>query len=134
MLYDAKKWEPKPVVKTKFLTHKELGISPKGYEALVKVYQLLTDGTIPKRLFQMDTVGQPQISPEGDACGSPGCILGWCRAINPRFRHKKNGPLEALFFPNHVIGGYDASEKQAATALYGYLTTGDDGWKEAINR
>ncbi len=120
-----------------FKSASELGIEESFYEALVKVYWMLSDEVIPADLFRMDTVGGPRIQEE-ECCGTAGCILGWARAVGKKRYHSdfddvKRG-THRLFYPDHVVGSYGADRQQAARALLGYLTTGKDAWQEAMKR
>jgi len=128
-----------------FNSHEELGISERLYQALVQVYWLLVDERIPEKLFDMDEVGHPEFDKKGNACGTAGCILGWCEALDKDcatpggFIHDRffgwgdfQPPLSQLFLPDHVRGAFGAKRKQAAVAIHGYLTTGKDGWKQAM--
>lgn len=122
-----------------FKTAKQLKISQAKYDTLVKVYWLFVDEKIPEHLFNMGTVGGPQLK-GGKACGTPGCILGWCRAADkenksfrPLFGHDNSysGRLHYLFFSSCACST-NPSRAQAAHAIHNYLTTGAARWREVL--
>ncbi len=75
-------------------------------------------------------------------CGSVGCIGGHMAlahgiSVRGARRYVQNqaqsdGPLSALFFPDHTINyrhpGWRASAAQAACAIINFLTTGAPDW------
>lgn len=126
-----------------FKSAKDLKLRQEVYDALVKVYWMLADGVIPKRLFFMGTVGSPEINAKGKPCGSAGCIMGWCNAVTPGVIEPSSydsskglvGPTElnTLCFHPDAIGGWEgASKEQATKALHNYLTTGRANWREVL--
>lgn len=127
-----------------FKSHEELGIDERLYHALVQVYWLLADGKIPAELFDMTEVDGPKLV-KGKACGTAGCLLGWCEAIdkdcvtpngfvldsNARWSDFPR-ELSKVFLPDHYQRAFRATPKQAVAALHTYLTTGKEGWKQAF--
>lgn len=126
-----------------FKSHKDLHISEKMYDALVKVYWLLVDETIPEQLFCMGTIGQPKMV-KGSPCGTAGCLLGWARTIEPALHNGahydagfRSGNLGKLFYP--LVAGkrghaqLDANRGLAVKALHNYLTTGKADWRGVMN-
>lgn len=113
----------------------ELKIPEKLYGALLQVLGLLEREEIPKSLFSMRHISGPRIVND-EKCGTAGCIAGWCEAVSEGSYRYNRTPraLEMLFYPNHVPNevAYGATREQAAFALRTYLTTGKDGWKEAM--
>lgn len=122
-------------------TPKQLWISKQTYNALVQVLGLLEREEIPKGFFNMAYMGGPRLEalkPNADPhkCGSAGCIAGWCEAVSPGSYRDKSIPesLNRVFYPGHIHNdeAYGATREQAAFALRTYLTTGKDGWEEAM--
>lgn len=115
-----------------FKSAAELNLSEKAYDTLVKVYWLLVDETIPKELFDMRTIGAPFLK-QDVVCGTPGCILGWCNAVAPGAvdPRKMETPLSMLFYHRGACNE-KRTPKQAAQAIHTYLTTGQEGWTQAI--
>jgi hypothetical protein len=121
-----------------FLTAEELRINERLYKALVEVYWLLVDETIPERLFDMSVVGHPKIK-DGHVCGTAGCLLGWSLAVD-KDCVQLNGwgrpigmttAFRTLCFNATAI--YQSPPRgQAAQALHNYLTTGRANWREAL--
>lgn len=116
-------------------TAAELKIPEKLYGALLQVLGLLEREEIPAKLFCMDIIGSPVIKGE-EKCGSAGCLIGWCEAVsegsywgNPTTRQ-----FQRLCYPGHIPyhKAHHATREQAAFALRTYLTTGKDGWEEAM--
>ncbi len=129
-----------------FKTAKDLKLKQEVYDTLVQVYWMLSDGVIPARLFDMATLGNPKIVKD-KPCGSAGCIMGWCNAINPGVIKESlqlvrglEGPkgLNTLCFSKEAVGdwfsGYDpqVTTIQAAQAIHNYLTTGRANWRSVL--
>ena len=119
-----------------FKSAKELKISQAKLDTLVKVYWMLVDERIPESLFTMNSIGSPLLKGEVP-CGTPGCILGWCQAVDndakafPLEKVDFSGGLERLFF---AVGACNESvtRAQAAQALHNYLTTGAARWARVL--
>lgn len=118
-----------------FLSAEELGIDADIYDALVQVYWMLVDETIPEELFAMNQIGCPNLSDKGHPCGTPGCILGWCNAVHGKLYHQSYqsmaGRLASLFYAGDFVYLF-GKRRHAAVAVHNYLTTGKPNWKEAM--
>lgn len=127
-----------------FRTAKELKISQAKYDALVKVYWMFVDEKIPARLFDMGTIGTPKLK-DKKACGTAGCILGWCHAVDPIAYYRRqefgwagsfpdySGGLHYLFFSGCACDGHiNPTRAQAAQAIHNFLTTGAARWREVL--
>lgn len=128
-----------------FKSAEELGVPADFYDALVQVYWMLVDETIPNNLFNMACIGNPKLDTEGHLCGTAGCLLGWTIAVGKmdlRAEIGFDGPhpdiddkreIVKLFYPGRGIkGGYNGTRAQSAVALNSYLTTGSANWAEAL--
>lgn len=111
-----------------FKTAKQLKISQAKYDTLVKVYWMFVDEKIPKRLFDMSTIGDPQLK-GSKPCGTPGCILGWCLAVDTAFYEVTR--LNSLFYDTEAVNA-NPTRAQAAQAIHNYLTTGAARWCEVL--
>ncbi len=124
-----------------FKSAKELKISQAKYDALVKVYWLLVDEVIPERLFNMSTIGSPALKKE-KPCGTAGCILGWCHAVDSTAFSKYSDSwsndyrwtgLHDLFYSSCAIDRCETpSPAQAAQAIHNFLTTGRADWRGVL--
>lgn len=120
-----------------FKTAKELKISQAKYDALVKVYWMFVEEKIPEHLFDMGRIGDPQLSKKEEPCGAPGCILGWCQAVDleaflPGSTTDYIGTgLHFLFFSGMACMS-NPSRTQAAQAIHNFLTTGSAKWREVL--
>jgi hypothetical protein len=121
-----------------FLTAEELRINPIMYDALVKVYWLLVDETIPEKLFDMGDIAGPKIDAKGKPCGTAGCLLGWAMAVDQRAEWYDPAPnvcpINSLFYPSPSIGAYGAERAHGAQALHNYLTTGKANWRGVMKK
>lgn len=123
-----------------FLSAADLKISEKLYDALVKVYWMLTDDIIPDEMFNMMSIGAPRLDAKGHACGTPGCILGWAHAVEPALLSGRRGSYDSgnvarLFYPTACGPAGDAIQADrahAVRALHNYLTTGKANWREVM--
>lgn len=113
-----------------FKTADELGLPHAEYEALLKVLGAFERREIPKNLFDMGYIGQPE-------CGSSGCLIGWARALTGTLVKvdclSSNG-LARLCYPYHIPNdaAFSASRAQSEIALRNYLTRGEPAWDEAL--
>ncbi len=129
MLYDSKKWGPKPPVNTdEFKTARQLGLKKAQYEALVKTLGRFELGLIPPLLFDMGVIGAPE-------CGAAGCICGWARQEDhDLFLGWSDHPkLFKLFAPRSGHRAWAATPPQAAAAIRNFLTIGDPRWDEVMS-
>lgn len=121
-----------------FKTAADLGITEQEHGALVAVLYMLERGEIAAREFNMEKIGYPNLK-----CKTPGCILGWARAVAnlPLFEEKTQGVKELFLYKGResylmIVGsGRSVSSiqpEQAAHALSNYLTTGEPNWSEAL--
>lgn len=109
-----------------FKSAEELKIAQNVHDALVKVHWMLIDSTIPETLFDMRTTGVHV----GLPCGTAGCIIGWCHALDKNVPLQVNR-LDKLCYPLDERA-YKANPTQAAKAIHNYLTTGYPKWREAL--
>lgn len=118
-----------------FMPAEALGIKEPLHLALIKVLGMLERGEIKSKKFNMRTIGKPQ-------CGTAGCIQGWAKSVDNRILGLLMMERSALFngakpylklcIPNHCKPAWHATPAQAAIALRTFLTTGHDGWEEAM--
>lgn len=134
-------------------TARELGVSQREYDALVKVRNGLASGcfvhveyydeldeTEPsrfedKRIFNMDT------SASTSSCGTVACIGGWMKTImSPKATNDEindyvcdadTRTLGPLFFPPSNVDMHTVTTEQAVLAIDNFLTTGRPDWEKA---
>lgn len=106
-----------------FMAPSALGIPDAAFNALVKVLGMLERKEIEEALFDMGRIGRPE-------CGTPGCIMGWGKAITGKRDFDFYAP--DAFCKLVSVERRGATTAQAAIALRSYLTTGEPRWAEAL--
>lgn len=135
--------------KCEFKSHKELGLTKKEWEALIKTLMAMEAGQVehvPAHLFhnnreETKPAFNMQVWHDRYTCGTVACIAGTAEILGNlgtgTLRNTAN-ELEAqgetalveLFCPNSNIN-YDAiGPKRAAKVLRGYLTNGVTSWRK----
>lgn len=130
-------------------TAKQLGLSRKEHNALVKIQDGLASGRYKhikrdadynwpeykgkKPLFNMN-----QACTKGHSCGTVACIGGWMALemkMSPQeaadfvFNVRSGVPKYRLFYPEDVVDDWDEiTPKKAARAIGNFLETGDPQW------
>ena len=142
MFYDSKKWD-----RPKYLTARQLGVSPKVRKAFVAVHQAMLANEIPRDQFVMPDW-------EHKHCGTPGCMQGWAQAYAavkfdavPRAGWRTFdsaveliddeacfGELHELCFPDSSQAMHCDDPRVAREALGNWLTTGKAMWPEVLKQ
>lgn len=118
-----------------FLPAKELGLTDKGLEVMIRILRMLESGEL-----KWTPVGKPipngfnmgrgwETHYQGEECGTVGCIAGWFGFLG-KGEHLLSGPVpywNALVKPKGVWEGKHTVE-QAAKALRSTLVTGVPDW------
>ena len=126
-----------------FKSRKELGLSSKEFDALVKVLAMLERGEIKDEAFDMGTTGSVAINDfQEPTCQSPACICGWARFVAgdhifslSSFEERGLGELFLMGAVNTARRNHAAitlRPAHAAIALRNYLTHGRPLWHEAL--
>ena len=128
----------------KFKAAEELGLEYNQYCGLIKTLAYMEAGRlkhVPKERFDFSetapftghfNMGNWRVQAH---CGTICCIggtaevLGDCTLRGFDEKHE----LTKLFYPAGCLGGYEASPRQAAVALRGYLETGKTDWRRAMD-
>lgn len=100
-----------------FMTAKALGITEPERQVLIEFQRRAAAGDIPEELFDMGEIGQPE-------CGTPGCIAGWCLAIDREAGRMLCSRYYEPIFHIFRCNAPHSTVAAAGEAIYRYLTTG----------
>ena len=128
----------------KFKTAAELGLECNQYCGLIKTLAHMEAGRLHHAPKEFTTRRGHTFSGHfnmgswraGTECGTVACIGGTAELLgNCQLTGCPRGPIRELFFPdeNFCNIGYQATPRQAAVALRGYLETGKTDWRRAMD-